>query len=566
VNTRKTLTQGRATGTWVGLDIGSTAVRAAEITSDGQRRVLRRFAQVPLPKGAVVDGEVVKTDAVGAALRQLWEEGKFSTQKVVVGVSSQRVIVRPAEVAAMPAEDFKLALKFEAQELVPMPVEEAVLDFRVLVPEVDSDAASGNQRMRILLAAAHREMIAGHLAALDLAGLEAVAVDVMPLALLRAVPEERDNPLGTDAVVSLGGDLTTVTIRENGNPRFARTVGMGGSKITNSIASELSYSAADAEELKCGADGPVQVLDKVHHLVTMEIGTIVNEVNGSLDYFLAQAECDRVDRVIVTGGACLTDGLLDALVAHVDAPVEVADPLIGLSFEDAGLSGEAAAHALAAVGLALWGYDEPDRQLTLLPQEVLAARRDRRRTRAMAVALVCLAAVLGGAWAVRHEQVASVRNQVASYVTSNRSLQSQVTALSGVTNLKSQVGAQRQLAAGALNGNVDWVRLLGQLAAVMPPDQYLSSFAGTSNAAGGQSTGTAQGAPSLGTVQVTVSGHNGQESVAQWLRATARVPSLSNVSVGGSSDGGSLDSFSSSASLGPLAASNRAASLPGAQP
>src|SRR5688500_4430119 len=109
----------------VGLDIGSFAVRAVELSLGGGQPTLERFAQVTLPPGAVRNGEVVDTGAVGSAVRRLWGQGGFRSKRVVVGVANQRVIVRQAELPAMSEADLQAALQFEAQDLIPIPIEDA---------------------------------------------------------------------------------------------------------------------------------------------------------------------------------------------------------------------------------------------------------------------------------------------------------------------------------------------------------------------------------------------------------------------------------------------------------
>jgi type IV pilus assembly protein PilM len=116
----------------VSLDIGTYAVRAVELTVGGGEPVLERFAQVVLPPGAVEHGEVMDAAAVATSVRRLWSEGGLRSKRVVVGVANQRVIVRQAEFPVMSEEDFRAALQFEAQELIPMPVDEATLDFQIL--------------------------------------------------------------------------------------------------------------------------------------------------------------------------------------------------------------------------------------------------------------------------------------------------------------------------------------------------------------------------------------------------------------------------------------------------
>src|ERR1700730_13324951 len=133
----------RQRGSFIGLDIGSHAVRAAEVKVDGHGTTLQRYAHVDLPPGAVADGEVVDATAVGSALRRLWAEGRFTQKRVIVGVSSQRAIVRQADVPAMTEDELRSALKFEAQDLIPIPAEEALLDFSIIDDHVANGDPSG---------------------------------------------------------------------------------------------------------------------------------------------------------------------------------------------------------------------------------------------------------------------------------------------------------------------------------------------------------------------------------------------------------------------------------------
>ena len=557
-------------GTYIGLDIGSSAVRAAEVRVDGDTRTLLRYAQVGLSPGVVVDGEVVDVAATSTALRRLWDEGGFSSRRVILGVSSQRVIVRPAEVAAMPADEFRVALQFEANDLIPMPADEAVLDFVITDPVVATDAATGHSRMRILLVAADREMIRGHLEALKPVGLHPIAVDVVPLALLRVVPAAPPGDL--DAVVCLGADLTTVAVRQNDTALFARTVNFGGSKLTNSIAVDLDVEGGQAEALKRSPDaGGVGTLQQVRRVLSDGIQPLISEVDGSLDYFLAQSERRQVDRVLVTGGASRTRGLLAALEAALNTRTEFVDPFRVVSLGDVGLSQRQVhafgAEAMTPIGIALWGAQAPQRRLTLLPPEVVVARRNRRVRIITAASLVALAAALGVTTVVRDRQVSEERATARAVAASNAELQSELNTYAQVTMVDGQLTTHRQLAVTALTGDINWITLLSQVAAALPPGMELTTFTGSASAA--TSTGTSSppvtgGTPgNVGTVTFGVTATGGQDSVAEWLRAMGRIPALQNVWVASSTvTANGAATFSSTATLGPSALSQRAKQLP----
>src|SRR5687767_11170470 len=116
----------------IGLDVGTAAVRAAEVHFGRGTPSLVRFGQVALPPGAVVAGEVVDAAAVSAALRRLWREAGFSGKRVVTGVAGQRVVARTTDLPVMSDDDLRSSLPFQVQELIPIPIEDAVIDHQVL--------------------------------------------------------------------------------------------------------------------------------------------------------------------------------------------------------------------------------------------------------------------------------------------------------------------------------------------------------------------------------------------------------------------------------------------------
>ena len=169
----------------IGLDVGTHAVRAVELSLGRGLPVVRRMAQVALPPGAVVAGEVVEPSTVSAALRRLWKEGGFRKRSVVVGVANQRVVARMADLPALPEDELRSSLPFQVQDLIPIPVEEAQLDFQVIER---LQGPAGEEQLRVMLVAAHRDMLRSLLAALEGADLKAERIDLVPFALIRARP------------------------------------------------------------------------------------------------------------------------------------------------------------------------------------------------------------------------------------------------------------------------------------------------------------------------------------------------------------------------------------------
>jgi type IV pilus assembly protein PilM len=330
--------------TSVGLDIGTSGVRAAELSLGKKGATLEKFGQVELPPGAVRDGEVVDVDAVAAALRQLWAAVKFSTKKVVVGVANQKVIVRQVDLPWLPEADLRKSLSFQVQDYIPMPVEQAVLDFH----PTEEFVVDGRRMLRVLLVAADRQMVMSALTAAKAAGLTATQVDLTPFAVLRslsdvhmAAPEHAD----AEAIVDVGSRVTNIVVHQQGVPRFVRMLLMGGAHVTEAVAERLGVPYADAEAVKQQTTlGPTPGMPASDHpaarIVESTGHAFVEEVRGSLDYYLAQPASVPLRRVVLSGGGARLGGLAQRLAMATRLPVEPALPLSALQLGRTGLTDE----------------------------------------------------------------------------------------------------------------------------------------------------------------------------------------------------------------------------------
>jgi type IV pilus assembly protein PilM len=535
----------------VGLDIGSFAVRAVELSLGGGQPVLERFAQVTLPPGAVRSGELADVGAVGAAVRRLWAQGGFRAKRAVVGIANQRVIVRQAEVPAMSEADLQAALQFEAQDLIPIPIEDAILDFQVVEQLV---GAEGEPRMRILLAAAQREMVRTFLAGVEAGGIGASAVDVTPFALVRAVtlgaPAFED--VGAEAIVCIGGGVTNVVVHEQGIPRFVRVLLVGGDDITEAIARELNVDLDYAEDVKRRADvnSPEDAVSRAGQIVAQRLVPLVEEIRGSLDYYSAQTQSVPINRVLVTGGGSRITGLMERLQSQLGARVEPAHPLAGLRV-GAGVSaeqlGELEQLLTVPIGLALAGEVQKGvRRISLVPREVAVVREQRRQVLGVGLAVAGLAVLLLALWAARSAQVADEKDEAEEAEQRVARLQQERARLADGDALTTELTQRRGQVQLVLADDIAWTKLFNEIATVIPNDVWLTSFTGT------------KGAPS--TVQIAAVGFD-QTSTARWLQRLDQVDELTAVWVPNSSrtgaGAGAVVNFTSQANLTPEATSRR---------
>ena len=340
----------------VGLDIGSSAVRAAQVASSKNGSSLVSFGQVPLPPGAVADGEIRDPGAVSEAISQLWKRTKIRSKRAAVGIANQRVVVRPVTLPYQEEKDLRSSLRFQVADQVPMPIEDAELDYQILG---DFTSESGERMMRVLLVAAARDMVESFVDAARAGGIKPLGVDLAPFAVARAVSSAargENGMSGAEAIVDVGGGVTNVVVHHNGEARFVRILLVGGDDATTALADSQKVSFDDAEVLKLdlgrgiGEPEPQRVLHA-------QVSQLVEEIRGSLDYYLSQEDSEPLSSVILTGGGSLTPGLAGHLEQTIRTQIQRGAVLSQVNTSRSGLTEEQLAQvepvAAAAIGLAL---------------------------------------------------------------------------------------------------------------------------------------------------------------------------------------------------------------------
>lgn len=299
------------------MDIGATAVRATVLSpgSDGglPTVALHALGHVDLPLGAVVSGVVTDRGAVASAVKHLAQENGFVGRNVVLGTSNQEVVVRELQMPNLPPEQLRLALPFQASDVMAIPIEEAVLDFIALgAADAATNMVSG------LLVAAPRLPILAAVQAVESAGVTVATVGLASFAALRFLAQER---LPAEAVIDLGAHLTNIVIHSGGVPRVVRTVARGGQELTERLADRADLNMADAEHAKCteGLAGTGEIAS----ILAEGIRPIFSEVRSSVYYFNAKNPDMRLRRISLTGGAAGLPGLAEHLATQHGVTVDV---------------------------------------------------------------------------------------------------------------------------------------------------------------------------------------------------------------------------------------------------
>ncbi|WP_136520035.1 MULTISPECIES: type IV pilus assembly protein PilM [Cellulomonas] len=318
----------------IGLDIGSTSVRASELEfgkgarSAGGSPTLLRTGHVELPPGAVRDGEVAQPDIVATALRRLWSQARFESKDVAIGVGNQRVVVRELELPWLPLGQLKASLPFQVHELLPMSTDEALLDY---LPTAEGDGPQGRV-VNGLLVAAQRDTVTANVLAVEAAGLRPVMVDLNGFALLRSLARG-DVARSTAALVDVGATVTTVVVVDHGQPRLVRFLPVGGHNVTVAVAAAAGVTPAEAETLKQEVGigvAPAPGREAVVEAVTATVRSLVEAVRNTLVYFTSTNPGHGIEVMVLTGRGAQLPGFGQYLSSASRLPAILGDPLAGV--------------------------------------------------------------------------------------------------------------------------------------------------------------------------------------------------------------------------------------------
>lgn len=310
----------------VGLDISSRRLLAVEIQNPGGKRpVLVKSASVELPEGAARDSEVVDIVAVSAALKQLWQRGKFGSKRVVLGVGNQRVLVRDHTVEEMPAAQLSQSLPYQVADLLPVPVSETILDFYPIEPVADS----APPQMRGLLVAALKTSVETTVATLEDAGLKVVGVDLSSFAMLRALGSG-EALSGTRTVVTVGPRTTQLVVAREGVPQFVRLVPVGGENITDALVDATGLDRGKAEELKNGIGvlhGDDPRFAEASTAILEALRGIVSAIRSTNSYYQGNYSAEPIAGVVLLGADTRLPGFPEVVTESIGLPAVLGDPL-----------------------------------------------------------------------------------------------------------------------------------------------------------------------------------------------------------------------------------------------
>jgi type IV pilus assembly protein PilM len=313
----------------IGLDIGSSSVKIVELSQAiGGGLRLERYAIEPLPRGAVVDGNIDKIEVVAEAVKRAWRRAGCKIKSVSMALPASAVITkRIALPANLREEELEMQVESEANQYIPFALDEVSLDFQVLgpIPNAPDD-------VEVLIAASRKEKVEDRMAVAQAAGLKPIVIDVesyaMRSALERLIGQLPNGGVGlVIAVFYVGANTTSVTVMHDGEAIYEREQPFGGQQLTGDIARTYGIPAEEAELKKRSGDLPANYENEV---LRPFIDAAATEITRALQFFFTSTPYTRVDQIMLSGGSAVLAGLPEALMERAQVPTSVISPFKGM--------------------------------------------------------------------------------------------------------------------------------------------------------------------------------------------------------------------------------------------
>jgi type IV pilus assembly protein PilM len=344
----------RRTKGLVGLDIGSSAVKAIELKPAGKGYKVAAVGVEAIPPDSIVDGAIIDSAAVAEAITRLFGNKQFKAREVAASLSGNSVIVKKITLPIMSEQELAESIYWEAEQYIPFDIQDVNLDYEILDPGTGPESQGA---MEVLLVAAKKDKIADYTGVITQAGRTPVVIDVDAFALQNAF--EANYGLDSSQVVVLlnaGASAININILVGGQSVFTRDVSTGGNAFTEAVQKELNLPFDAAEEVKKGQSVDGATYDDARPVLKAMTDNVLLEVEKTFDFFKATAASDHIDRIVLSGGASRVEGFAESLRERFDTPVEVFDPFRQVAFDAKRLGyspEEMAPLAAVAVGLAL---------------------------------------------------------------------------------------------------------------------------------------------------------------------------------------------------------------------
>jgi type IV pilus assembly protein PilM len=369
------------------LDVGSTNVKVVQVRRTRGGLELEKFACVPIYPAGRPDSNSDIRSATVTAIQRAVDAANITSKNVISSISGDAIIVRYIQLPVMTEDELKNALQFEAEEYIPFPIDEVNLASHILGEAEDIT----NRRMNVLLVAAKRDLVSEHVDIVRAAGLVPRCVDVDSFAIYNCFTHVfQPSPEDVAVIVDIGADITNINIYHSDTSHFARDIKIGGNTITSAIQQKLNVDFMEAENLKytdglhvvaaptlpddgyeesdsslmASIQGAVENMadealgeddleSQTSRTVRNALNSLLTEVRRSLQFFENQVAGKPVNRLVLSGGTAKLPNLAEFFSQELGIPVDILDPVAGISVNDRLVDENALANCRELLGVSM---------------------------------------------------------------------------------------------------------------------------------------------------------------------------------------------------------------------
>jgi type IV pilus assembly protein PilM len=340
----------------VGLDIGSSTIKLAEVSETKKGRILQKFGMIDVPQGSILEGRIKDPAVVADTIKRLADELDVKESNVATSVAGYSVIIKRITVGRATEEELEDTIQYEAEQYIPFDVQDVNLDFHII-----GEHETNPNQMHVMLVAAKKEIINEYVDLLEMAGLNPCIIDIDVFALERVFEENYLNEQGNIALIDIGANKMNINIVKDYMSAFTRDVTIGGEQITREIASRFECSFPEAEAIKLGEVSEKAPEDQVHEIIHTYSSRWSDEVRRAIDFYYSTAPDEEIRRILLSGGAARTPGFPDLLSAEVSVDVQMCDPFTNTTINernnDSSYIQQVSSQAAICMGLALRRVD-----------------------------------------------------------------------------------------------------------------------------------------------------------------------------------------------------------------
>lgn len=340
----------------VGLDIGSNAIKAAEVIATKSGNTLHNFGILNIAPGIIEEGTIRDHGAVSAAIRELFSANNIKNKNVAISIGGYSVIVKKINVRIMTEDELQETIHFEAEQYIPFDISDVNLDFQIL-----GENEQNPNQMDVLLVAAKKEMVGDYIHLVELAGLHTVIIDIDAFALQNIFEFNYATEEESIALIDIGASKTSLNILKGYSSVFMRDVSLGCGQINQQIVSQADCSIEEAEEIKHSEQPKIISAEDLANIVTSIVSDWTTEIRRAIDFFYSTYPDDHISKIILSGGGANIVEFRQLLADEISTEVEIINPFDKFSIESSSLDSsyleKIAPQAAICMGLAIRKVD-----------------------------------------------------------------------------------------------------------------------------------------------------------------------------------------------------------------